>query len=69
VIDPVWQLLAQAYALCGPLPTLLERDFNFPPFGELLDEVAKVRQLQQREAQIRELQALAAPNLTSSVQA
>jgi uncharacterized protein (UPF0276 family) len=46
VIDPVWQLLAQAYALCGPLPTLLERDFNFPPFGELLDEVAQVRRLQ-----------------------
>jgi len=47
VIDPVWQLLAQAYALCGPLPTLLERDFNFPPFAELLDEMTQIRRLQQ----------------------
>ncbi len=46
MIDPVWQLLAQAYALCGPLPTLLERDFNFPPFSDLLDEVTQIRELQ-----------------------
>jgi uncharacterized protein (UPF0276 family) len=51
VIDPVWRLLARAYELCGPLPTLLERDFHFPPFGELLDEVAQVRQLQRSAAE------------------
>jgi uncharacterized protein (UPF0276 family) len=27
-------------------PTLLERDFNFPPIAELYAEVAKIRQLQ-----------------------
>ncbi len=46
VIDPVWDLLAAAYARLGPVPTLVERDFNFPPLPELLGEVAKVRQLQ-----------------------
>lgn len=46
VIDPVWDLLAQAYRRTGPLPTLLERDFNLPPLEELLLEVGQVRQLQ-----------------------
>lgn len=43
VADPVWALLAEAYALFGPRPTLLERDFDFPPFEELLGELATVR--------------------------
>jgi len=42
-----WQLLADAYAHFGVVPTLLERDFNFPPLDELLDEVSQVRRLQQ----------------------
>lgn len=46
VIDPVWGLLDQAYRRLGPLPTLLERDFNLPPLDKLLQEVQKVRQLQ-----------------------
>ncbi len=46
VIDPVWELLAQAYRRVGALPTLLERDFNLPPIETLLNEVAQVRQLQ-----------------------
>ena len=51
VIDPVWELLAQAYRRTGPLPTLLERDFNLPPLQELLVEVGQVRQLQSRAAE------------------
>jgi uncharacterized protein (UPF0276 family) len=43
VSDPVWSLLAEAYRLHGPKPTLLERDFNFPPFQDLLDELGTVR--------------------------
>lgn len=43
VSDPVWALLAEAYRLHGPKPTLLERDFNFPPFAELVDELGTVR--------------------------
>jgi hypothetical protein len=46
VIDPVFDLLAEAYDHVGPLQTLLERDFNFPPLGELLAEVERIRALQ-----------------------
>ena len=46
VIDPVWELLAQAYARFGVLPTLLERDFNLPPIEDLLAEVEQIRRLQ-----------------------
>jgi hypothetical protein len=41
-----WQLLDDAYQLFGPVPTLLERDFNFPPMEDLLDEVRRIKQLQ-----------------------
>jgi hypothetical protein len=47
VIDPVWALLAQAYQRLGPLPTLLERDFNLPPLDELLQEITQIREIQQ----------------------
>ena len=43
VSDPVWALLAEAYRLFGPRPTLLERDFNLPPIDELLGELDIVR--------------------------
>jgi len=46
VCGDVWALLAAAYAHCGPAPTLLERDFNFPPLAELLGEIGQVRALQ-----------------------
>jgi len=48
VIDTVWTLLERAYAHFGPVPTLLERDFNFPPLEELLGEVDRIRTLQSR---------------------
>ena len=46
VVDPVWSLLRDAYALYGPRPTLLERDFNFPPITRLMDEVGTIRRIQ-----------------------
>lgn len=46
VIDPVWQLLAEAYRLYGVRPTLLERDFNIPPLPELLAELNQVKAIQ-----------------------
>jgi len=46
VIDPVWRLLAHAYAHVGNVPTLLERDFNVPPLSELLTEVEHIRVVQ-----------------------
>ena len=48
VIDPVWALLDHAYARHGVRPTLLERDFNFPPLAELVTELDHVRALQSR---------------------
>lgn len=47
VIDPVWELLEAAFQRLGPVATLVERDFNFPPLAHLLSEVSNVRQLQQ----------------------
>ncbi|MEW5250208.1 HvfB family MNIO-type RiPP peptide maturase [Microbulbifer sp. 2201CG32-9] len=46
VIDPVWQLLEEAYAVHGSVPTLLERDFNIPPLPDLLSEVNRIREVQ-----------------------
>jgi uncharacterized protein (UPF0276 family) len=47
VIDPVWELLDQAYSRFGVFPTLLERDFNIPPLPELLAEVGAIHALQE----------------------
>jgi len=43
----VWSLLAHAYGRFGVQPTLLERDFNFPPYAALVAELQTIRQLQQ----------------------
>jgi len=47
VKDEVWKLLQVAYAEHGVLPTLLERDFNFPELSELLREVQQIKSYQQ----------------------
>ena len=47
VIDPVWDLLNEAYRHLGVVPTLLERDFNLPPLNELLTEVDTIHTIQQ----------------------
>ena len=48
----VWDLLEYAYQRLPVIPpTLLERDFNFPPFAELYAEVEHITQLQQKYAQ------------------
>ena len=46
VSEAAWNLLAEAYGHFGPLPTLLERDFNFPPIAELLSEVGRIKSMQ-----------------------
>ncbi len=48
VCEDVWSLLDAAYEHCGPVATLLERDFNFPPLKELVGEVTRIRELQSR---------------------
>lgn len=57
VVDPVWSLLAEVYHRKGAVPTLLERDFNLPPMEELLQEVGRIRSLQQ-EARQAEVEAV-----------
>jgi uncharacterized protein (UPF0276 family) len=48
VIDRVWDLLDKAYQHFGVVPTLLERDFNIPPLNELLTEVDRIVDCQNR---------------------
>lgn len=57
VIDPVWSLLERAYTRFGVRPTLLERDFNFPPLTELVTELDHIRDLQGRHANVERLAA------------
>jgi len=45
-IEPVWDLLAEAYRSFGVFPTLVERDSNIPPLANLLVEVERIRALQ-----------------------
>ena len=54
VDDQAWNLLIDAYDHFGVVPTLLERDFNFPPLEDLLAEVRRIRQLQS-EAEAKEV--------------
>lgn len=46
IIEPVFALLVEAYRCFGAKPTLLERDFNFPPIAELVAELDRIRALQ-----------------------
>jgi uncharacterized protein (UPF0276 family) len=52
-----WTLLQQAYAQLGVHPTLLERDFNFPPLATLLAEVDYIRELQAANATQRRIRS------------
>ena len=36
-IEPVWDLLAEAYRCFGVFPTLVERDSNIPPLVRVTD--------------------------------
>jgi uncharacterized protein len=48
VIDPVWSILDAAYEHFGVFPTLLERDFNIPPVPQLLQEVDRIIEYQNK---------------------
>jgi len=48
IIDPVWDILDKAYEHFGVFPTLLERDFNIPAVSELLIEVEKIHDYQNK---------------------
>ncbi|MCO7514519.1 DUF692 domain-containing protein [Pseudomonas guariconensis] len=54
VKEDVWSLFASACQRFGVQPTVLERDFNYPPLDALLDETARIRQLQQAAGSVRD---------------
>jgi uncharacterized protein (UPF0276 family) len=45
VPPPVWALYEAALARVGPVATMVERDDNIPPLGELLDELNIARSI------------------------
>ncbi|WP_020482786.1 HvfB family MNIO-type RiPP peptide maturase [Methylomonas sp. MK1] len=57
-IEPVWELLAEAYRRFGEFPTLVERDSNIPPLAELLTEVERIRALQKNHRHGRSAQGI-----------
>jgi hypothetical protein len=48
-------LLAEAYRHTGLVPTCLERDFNIPALTELLQELARIREIQLGNAGLSKL--------------
>jgi uncharacterized protein (UPF0276 family) len=51
IADPVFELYARAVARFGRVSTMIERDDNIPPLAELLEELAQVRTIGERELQ------------------
>ena len=43
VADAVWALYRRTIARCGPVPTLIERDNDIPPFPALAAEAARAK--------------------------
>ncbi len=52
VVEPVWELLEYVYQQHGPIPTMLERDFNFPGVPTLLKEVKRIKSLQEKYSDV-----------------
>jgi uncharacterized protein (UPF0276 family) len=45
VVEEVWSLYADTLKRFGPISTMIERDDNIPPIGELLTELQRVREI------------------------
>jgi uncharacterized protein (UPF0276 family) len=43
IVEPVWQLYAQAISKFGPIATMIERDDHIPPLAELVVELDRAR--------------------------
>ena len=50
VVQPVWDLLDKAYEHFGVIPTLLERDFHFPAFSRILEELRTIKHYQEQHS-------------------
>jgi uncharacterized protein len=54
ISQKVWELYAETIARLGPISTMIERDDNIPPLGDLLLEVEQAKKIM-ANAQAREL--------------
>jgi uncharacterized protein (UPF0276 family) len=45
VIDDVWTLYAEALRRFGPVPTMIERDADIPPYADLVAELDRARSI------------------------
>ncbi len=45
IIDPVWDLYAEAIRRFGPVSTMIERDDHIPPLADLLAELDTARRI------------------------
>jgi hypothetical protein len=50
IVEPVWNLYAQALSLFGAVPTMIERDDNIPELPELVAELDVARDIAARHA-------------------
>jgi uncharacterized protein (UPF0276 family) len=50
IVAPVWDLYAQAVALFGDVPTMIERDDNIPELQELMTELDMARDIAARHS-------------------
>jgi uncharacterized protein (UPF0276 family) len=57
VCEEVWTLYERARRRFGDVSAMIERDDNFPPFSELLDELARMRAIDARITAERSLSA------------
>jgi uncharacterized protein (UPF0276 family) len=48
VVQPVWELYAEALKHFGPVSAMIERDDRFPPFEELMAELGELRSIAQK---------------------
>ncbi|SCA63839.1 UPF0276 protein PSEEN3355 [Chlamydiales bacterium SCGC AG-110-M15] len=48
IIDPVYDLFDWTIQRLHPVPVLLERDFNFPEYQELVGEMTRLREITQK---------------------
>jgi len=53
IADPVYQLYALAVQHFGRVSTMIERDDHIPPLAELLDELAQLRRIGERQLKDR----------------
>jgi len=52
VVDPVWDLYADAIGRFGAVSTLIERDDRMPPLADLLAELAHARSIAERRLEV-----------------